>query len=45
MGVKEIQQRLGYTDIFTQPGVFISYDSQYERKGLPQFSKLMRDLL
>lgn len=45
VGVKEIQQRLGHTDINTTMNIYAHMTSNMEEKASHQFSKLMKDLL
>ena len=44
-GLKEIQQRLGHTDIRTTMNIFAHMTKNMEEKASQQFSKLMKDLL
>jgi integrase len=45
VGVKEIQQRLGHTDINTTMNIYAHMTTNMEEKASHQFSKLMKDLL
>ncbi|MCK1986267.1 MULTISPECIES: site-specific integrase [Peribacillus] len=45
VGIKEIQQRLGHTDINTTMNIYAHMTSNMEEKASQQFSKLMKDLL
>lgn len=45
VGVKEIQNRLGHTDINTTMNIYAHMTSNMEEKASHQFSKLMKDLL
>lgn len=45
VGVKEIQQRLGHTDINTTMNIYAHMTANMEEKASHQFSKLMKDLL
>lgn len=45
VGVKEIQQRLGHTDINTTMNIYAHMTVNMEEKASHQFSKLMKDLL
>jgi integrase len=45
VGVKEIQQRLGHTDINTTMNIYAHMTANMEEKASQQFSKLMKDLL
>ncbi|KAA0941635.1 site-specific integrase [Sporosarcina sp. ANT_H38] len=45
VGVKEIQQRLGHTDINTTMNIYAHMTKNMEEKASQQFSKLMKDLL
>jgi integrase len=45
VGVKEIQQRLGHTDINTTMNIQAHMTANMEEKASHQFSKLMKDLL
>jgi integrase len=45
VGVKEIQQRLGHTDINTTMNIYAHMTANMEEKAFHQFSKLMKDLL
>lgn len=45
VGVKEIQQRLGHTDINTTMNIYAHMTSNMEEKASHQFSQLMKDLL
>ncbi|MED4691754.1 integrase [Peribacillus frigoritolerans] len=43
--MKEIQQRLGHTEINTTMNIYAHMTSNMEKKASQQFSKLMKDLL
>ncbi|WP_099363768.1 site-specific integrase [Fredinandcohnia onubensis] len=45
VGIKEIQQRLGHTDINTTMNIYAHMTDNMEEKASHQFSKLMKDLL
>ncbi|MCM3125832.1 site-specific integrase [Mesobacillus sp. MER 48] len=45
VGIKEIQQRLGYSDINTTMNIYAHMTANMEEKASHQFSKLMKDLL
>lgn len=45
VGVKEIQQRLGHTDINTTMNIYAHMTANMEEKASQQFSQLMKDLL
>jgi integrase len=45
IGIKEIQQRLGHTDINTTMNIYAHMTANMEEKASQQFSKLMKDLL
>ncbi|MEH7485852.1 tyrosine-type recombinase/integrase, partial [Priestia megaterium] len=45
VGVKEIQQRLGHTDINTTMNIYAHMTANMEEKASHQFSELMKDLL
>jgi integrase len=45
VGVKEIQQRLGHTDINTTMNIYAHMTANMEEKASQPFSKLMKDLL
>ena len=45
IGIKEIQQRLGHSDINTTMNIYAHMTANMEEKASNQFSKLMRDLL
>ncbi|MRX56716.1 tyrosine-type recombinase/integrase [Bacillus idriensis] len=45
VGIKEIQQRLGHTDINTTMNIYAHMTADMEEKASQQFSKLMKDLL
>jgi integrase len=45
VGIKEIQQRLGHTDINTTMNIYAHMTANMEEKASQQFSKLMKDLL
>ncbi|SES37962.1 Phage integrase family protein [Psychrobacillus sp. OK032] len=45
VAVKEIQQRLGHTDINTTMNIYAHMTKNMEEKASQQFSKLMKDLL
>jgi integrase len=45
VGIKEIQQPLGHTDINTTMNIYAHMTSNMEEKASQQFSKLMKDLL
>ena len=45
VGVKEIQQRLGHTDINTTMNIYAHMTKKMEEKASQQFSKLMKDPL
>lgn len=45
VGIKEIQQRLGHTDINTTMNIYAHMTEKMEEKASHQFSKLMEDLL
>jgi integrase len=45
VGVKEIQQRLGHTDINTTMNIYAHMTANMEEKASHQFSRLMKDLL
>ncbi|MFF2754796.1 tyrosine-type recombinase/integrase [Psychrobacillus sp. NPDC058041] len=45
VGIKEIQQRLGHTDINTTMNIYAHMTKNMEEKASQQFSKLMKDLL
>lgn len=45
VGIKEIQQRLGPTDINTTMNNYALMTANMEEKASQQFSKLMKDLL
>ena len=45
VGIKEIQQRLGHTDINTTMNIYAHMTANIEEKASQQFSKLMKDLL
>ncbi|MCQ6281594.1 tyrosine-type recombinase/integrase [Bacillus sp. EB600] len=45
VGVKEMQQRLGHTDINTTMNIYAHMTANMEEKASHQFSKLMKDLL
>ncbi|WP_412760986.1 tyrosine-type recombinase/integrase [Peribacillus frigoritolerans] len=45
VGIKEIQQRLGHTEINTTMNIYAHMTSNMEKKASQQFSKLMKDLL
>lgn len=45
VGVKEIQLRLGHTDINTTMNIYAHMTANMEEKASHQFSKLMKDLL
>jgi integrase len=45
VGIKEIQQRLGHTDINTTMNIYAHMTANMEEKASHQFSKLMKDLL
>ncbi|WP_072136178.1 tyrosine-type recombinase/integrase [Bacillus kwashiorkori] len=45
VGVKEIQQRLGHTNINTTMNIYAHIISNKEEKVSQQFSKPMKDLL
>lgn len=44
VGLKEIQQRLGHTDIQTTMNIYAHMTDNMEEKASHQFSKLMEDL-
>lgn len=43
--IKEIQQRLGHSDINTTMNIYVHMTANMEEKASQQFSKLMKDLL
>lgn len=45
VGIKEIQQRLGHTDINTTMNIYAHMTSNMEEKASQKFDKLMEDLL
>lgn len=45
VGVKEIQQRLGHTDINTTMNIYAHMTANMEEKASQKFSELMKDLL
>jgi integrase len=45
VGIKEIQQRLGHSDINTTMNIYAHMTANMEEKASQQFSKLMKDLL
>lgn len=45
VGIKEIQQRLGHTDINTTMNIYAHMTANMEEKASQQFSNLMKDLL
>ncbi|WP_407081139.1 tyrosine-type recombinase/integrase [Evansella halocellulosilytica] len=45
VGVKEIQQRLGHSDIITTMNIYAHMTANMKEKVSQQFSKLMIDLL
>ncbi|NHC42100.1 tyrosine-type recombinase/integrase [Bacillus sp. MM2020_1] len=45
VGIKEIQQQLGHTDINTIMNIYAHMTANMEEKASQQFSKLMKDLL
>lgn len=45
VGIKEIQQRLGHTDINTTMNIYAHMTANMEEKASQQFSKLMKNLL
>jgi integrase len=45
VGIKEIQQRLGHSDINTTMNIYAHMTKNMEEKASQQFSKLMKDLL
>lgn len=45
VGIKEIQQRLGHTDINTTMNIYAHMTANMEEKASHQFSELMKDLL
>jgi integrase len=45
VGIKEIQQRLGHSDINTTMNIYAHMTSNMEEKASQQFSELMKDLL
>ncbi|MDO8223939.1 site-specific integrase [Bacillus cabrialesii] len=45
VGIKEIQQSLGHTDINTTMNIYAHMTTNMEEKASQQFSKLMKDLL
>ncbi|WP_269749103.1 tyrosine-type recombinase/integrase [Halobacillus mangrovi] len=45
VGIKEIQQRLGHTDINTTMNIYAHMTANMEEKASQQFSKLMKGLL
>jgi integrase len=45
VGIKEIQQRLGHTEIKTTMNIYAHMTANMEEKASQQFGKLMKDLL
>ncbi|WP_369802689.1 tyrosine-type recombinase/integrase [Psychrobacillus sp. OK032] len=45
VGIKEIQQRLGHSDINTTMNIYAHMIANMEEKASQQFSELMKDLL
>ncbi|MDN0193012.1 tyrosine-type recombinase/integrase [Bacillus stercoris] len=45
VGIKEILQRLGYTDINTTMNIYAHMTTNMEEKASQKFDKLMEDLL
>lgn len=45
VGLKEIQNRLGHTDVNTTMNIYAQITANMEEKASHQFSKLMKDLL
>ncbi|GLI89736.1 tyrosine-type recombinase/integrase [Bacillus subtilis] len=45
VGIKEIQQRLGHSDINTAMNIYAHMTANSEEKASHQFSELMKDLL
>ncbi len=45
VGIKELQQRLGHTDINTTMNIYAHMTANMEEKASQQFSELMKDLI